>query len=146
MKSIQQREERKKGVGSECLLKEKLLHELLQFNGSGAAKAWCVGKQQRWAPHPPYRGRARGRCNIHTDHHPGNSGCGSFGPANGWRAGAAKAVIELTAEQRLEEKGGGTWKGNSLEPRLLPWLLSLGWELCSPSPKSRKAQACLHHF
>lgn len=44
------------------------------------------------------------------DHHPGNSGCGCLGPANGWRAAAAKAGIELGAELRLEEKGGGMGK------------------------------------
>lgn len=97
----------------ECLLKDKLPDKLLQCNISRAAEDWCVGKQQKWTPHPPYRRGARGRCNIHTDHHPGNSGCGCLSPANGWRAAAAKVRIELGAQQRLEKKDGGRWMGES---------------------------------
>lgn len=145
MKSMQQREKREEeGWGGGCmsLPKEKLPEELLHFNGSGAAEDWYVGKQQRWTPHSPYRRRARRRCNIYTDHHPGNSGCGCLGPEKGCGAAAAMAGIQLGAETAVGREGWGKVEGELARAPPPPLAASTGLsKRCSSSPKPRKEQA-----
>lgn len=61
-------------------------------------------KTTKVGSHSPYRRRARRRCNIYTDHHPGNKSLRSV-------AGVLKRV-EKQLQQRLEQSKGPNrgWK------------------------------------